>query len=175
VPWANDARPKADAVVTTRPGIAIAVGTADCGPVLLADPEARVIGAAHAGWRGALAGIIESAIAAMERLGARRERIVAVLGPAISQANYEVGAEVAAQFLPDRENARFLVPSGRDGRSLFDLGGYIVSRLERAGVSAASLGVCTYADEARFCSFRRATHRGEKDYGRQLSAIMLRP
>jgi purine-nucleoside/S-methyl-5'-thioadenosine phosphorylase / adenosine deaminase len=173
-PWQNDARPKADALVTNRTGIAIGVGTADCGPVLLADPQARIVGAAHAGWRGALAGVLESAIAAMEKLGARRERVFAALGPAIGQANYEVGPEVAAKFIAaDRGNTRFFAPSGRDDRSLFDLPGYIVARLQRAGVSAASVNVCTYGDEERFFSFRRATHRGEKDYGRQLSVIVL--
>jgi YfiH family protein len=173
-PWPGDQRPRADAVVTNRTDIAIAVGTADCGPVLLADSAAGVIGAAHAGWKGALAGILESVIAAMEGLGARREQIVAVLGPMISQANYEVGPEVVAQFVAaDPAHAALFVPSPRPGRSLFDLPGAIVSRLRRAGVDAASLGLCTYADESRFFSFRRATHRGEKDYGRELSAIAL--
>src|SRR6185295_1367548 len=135
-PWSSDARPRADALVTTRRGIAIAVGTADCGPVLLADPQAGVIGAAHAGWRGALAGVTDSAITAMERLGARRDRIVAALGPTISQPNYEVGPEVVAKFIAaDRGNARFFVQSGREGHSLFDLPGYIVARLRQAGVS----------------------------------------
>ncbi|MEX2319538.1 MAG: laccase domain-containing protein, partial [Bauldia sp.] len=152
----------------------LAVGTADCGPVLLADAGARVIGAAHAGWRGARAGIVESAIAAMEELGARRQRIVAALGPTISQANYEVGPEVVESFTADdRANARFFTPSARDGRSLFDLAAYIVARLTAAGVAAANLDRCTYADADRFYSYRRATHHGETDYGRQLSAIML--
>jgi YfiH family protein len=172
--WPADARPHADAVVTARPGIALGVGTADCGPVLLADPEAQVIGAAHAGWRGALAGILESAVAAMEGLGARRQRVVAALGPTISQANYEVGPEVVQRFLEtDAENRRFFAPAERAGHARFDLPGYIVHRLEAAGVAASSGGQCTYADESRFFSFRRATHRGETDYGRQLSVIML--
>jgi YfiH family protein len=172
--WAVDARPHADAVVTSRPGVALGVGTADCGPILLADPEARVIGAAHAGWRGALSGIVDSVVAAMERLGARRPRIVAALGPMISQANYEVGPEVVQQFLAaDPGNRRFFLPSPREGYAQFDLPGYIVQRLEAAGTAAGSTAVCTYADDARFFSFRRATHRGEKDYGRQLSVIAL--
>ncbi len=175
-PWPADARPHADALVTQRPGIAIAIGTADCGPILLADPSAGVIGAAHAGWRGAISGIAESAIAAMERLGARRERIIAALGPSISQANYEVGPELVEKFVAeDPGNARFFTHSKRPGHSQFDLPGYTVARLKRAGVSAANLPNCTYAEEARFFSFRRTTHRSEKDYGRQLSAIVLEP
>ncbi len=172
--WPAGKGPKADALVTDRPGIALAVGTADCGPVLLADAEAGVVGAAHAGWRGARAGILESAIAAMETRGARRERIVATLGPTISQRNYEVGPELVSSFLADEPaNARFFRPSQREGHSLFDLPGYIVARLAAAGVAAASLDLCTYADPERFFSFRRTTHRGEADYGRQLSAIVL--
>jgi YfiH family protein len=172
--WPAGKGPKADALVTDRPGIALAVGTADCGPVLLADAEARVVAAAHAGWRGARAGILESVIAAMEARGARRERIVAALGPTIGQANYEVGPELVAAFLADDPaNDRFFRPSAREGHSLFDLPAYIVTRLTAAGVSAASLGLDTYADPERFFSFRRATHLGEADYGRQLSAIVL--
>jgi YfiH family protein len=173
-PWDSGSRPEGDALVTNRPGIAIGVGTADCGPVLLAEPDARVIAAVHAGWRGALAGVVESALAAMEGLGARRDRIVAALGPTISQANYEVGPELVERFLgDDRTNAGFFAPSARRGHSLFDLPAYILARLRRAGLAAESLGLCTYADEMRFFSFRRATHRGEKDYGRQLSVITL--
>jgi polyphenol oxidase len=172
--WAPGRGPKADAVVTDRPGVALGIGTADCGPIFFADPEARVIGAAHAGWRGALAGVAEAAIAAMETLGARRRRIVAVLGPSISQANYEVGPEMVAQFTAaDTANARFFAPSPRDGHALFDLPGYTVARLEAAGVTAANMDFCTYAEPARFFSYRRATHLGEPDYGRQISAIVL--
>ncbi len=172
--WPAGEGPKADALVTDRPGIALAIGTADCGPILLADAGARVIGAAHAGWRGALAGVTDSVIAAMVTRGARRDRIVAALGPTISRANYEVGPELVAAFLADDpENERFFRPSGRDGHSLFDLPGYIVARLTAAGVAAANLALCTYAEPERFFSFRRTTHRGEADYGRQLSAIML--
>ena len=131
--------------------------------------------AAHAGWKGAFSGILESTIAAMERLGAERGNIVAVLGPTISAKSYEVGPEFSARFLQaDAENARFFSPSQRDGHAMFDLPAYIVARLQAAGVGTArDLGLCTYADEARFYSFRRATHRGDKDYGRLLSAITL--
>jgi len=173
--WGPGLGPKADALVTSRPGIAIGVGAADCGPVLFADPQARVVAAAHAGWKGALAGILESTIVAMERHGAARDRIVAVLGPAISGRAYEVGAEFVARFAEaDAENARFFRPSERDGHSFFDLPAYIVARLRRAGIGdACDIGLCTYSDEQRFFSYRRATHRGEPDYGRNLSAIAL--
>jgi YfiH family protein len=172
--WEPGKGPKADAVVTDRPGVAIGVGTADCGPVLLADPQAGVVGAAHAGWRGALAGISDAAITAMEGLGARRDRIVAVLGPTISQENYEVGPEVRSAFLAaDPANARFFAAAARPDRAMFDLPGYIVARLSAAGVAASAVGLCTYADPGRFFSYRRATHRGEADYGRLISAIAL--
>jgi YfiH family protein len=173
--WGPGLGPKADAVVTDRPGIALGVGTADCGPVLMADAEARVVGAVHAGWKGALTGILESAVATMERLGAERARIVAVLGPAISANAYEVGPEFVDRFAAaDPENAGFFRPSEREGHALFDLPGYIVARIERAGLHAVhDVGLCTYADETRFFSYRRATHRGEPDYGRLLSAIVL--
>jgi YfiH family protein len=173
-PWPTGGGPKADGVVTNRPGIAIGIGTADCGPILFAEPEARVIGAAHAGWRGALAGIGEATVAAMEGLGARRERIVAVLGPTISQANYEVGAEVRGAFVDaDGSLSRFFTPSQRPGHFMFDLPGAIVARLAAIGITARALNLCTYADAGRFYSYRRATHRGEADYGRMLSAIAL--
>jgi YfiH family protein len=173
-PWDGGNRPQADALVTDRPGIAIGVGTADCGPILLADPTARVVGAAHAGWKGALAGVVESTVAAMEGLGARRDRMVAALGPTISQANYEVGPELVAQFVADDPgNARFFAPSPNPGGSQFDLPEYIIARLRRAGIASESLAFCTYADPARFFSFRRATHRGEADYGRELSVIVI--
>ncbi|MCT8996790.1 peptidoglycan editing factor PgeF [Chelativorans intermedius] len=170
----DDARPKADAMVTARPGLALGVLAADCGPVLFADAQAQVVGAAHAGWKGAMDGVMENTIAAMERLGARRDRIVAVLGPSISQENYEVGPEYRQRFLAaDPENARYFRPSGRPDHALFDLNRYTIDRLARAGVTAQMLGHCTYADEASFFSYRRATHRGEPDYGRQISAICL--
>ena len=173
--WGQGQGPKADAVVTNRPGIAVGVGAADCGPVLFADAEARVIGATHSGWKGALTGVLESTVEAMEELGAARERVVAVLGPTISAGAYEVGPEFVTRFEEaDAGNVRFFAPSSREKHSMFDLPAYIVTRLEAAGVgSAMSLGFCTYSDETRFFSYRRTTHRGEADYGRLLSAIML--
>jgi|SRR5580698_10440015 YfiH family protein len=163
-PWNIGEGPKADAMATNMPGLALGVLTADCAPVLFADAEAGVIGAAHAGWKGALGGVTDSAIAAMESLGARRERIAAAIGPCISQANYEVGPEFRDRF-PE---------SFFDGRT-FDLEAYVAERLAAARVqNVARLNVCTYAREADFFSFRRATHRGEADYGRQVSAIVLR-
>jgi polyphenol oxidase len=172
--WAPGTGPKADATVTDRPGVVLGVGTADCGPILFAEPEAGIIGAAHAGWRGARAGIGESTVAAMERLGGNRSRIVAVLGPTISQENYEVGAEVRDTFVGDDPgNASFFEPSRNSGRFMFNLPGYIVARLTTAGVAASAVHDCTYADPERFFSYRRATHLGEPDYGRLLSAIVL--
>lgn len=172
-PFAGE-RPKADAMVTATPGLALGVLTADCGPVLFADAKAGVVGAAHAGWRGAVSGVLENTISAMEQLGARREDIVAVLGPTISRANYEVGGEFRDTFLnQDRGNDRYFSASATIGHIMFDLPAYILDRLAGAGVRAAATGHCTYADEARFFSFRRTTHRGEPDYGRQISAIMI--
>lgn len=175
-PWAPDMRPRADGIVTQVPGLAIAVSTADCGPVLLADAHARVIGVAHAGWRGALTGIIEATIAAMEGLGAARTRIHAALGPMIRQVNYEVGADLVTSFTSaDPQSARYFAPGSRSNHAQFDLAGYISGRLHRARIGGyADLGLCTYADAERFFSFRRTTHRGEPDYGRHLSAIVLR-
>jgi len=174
-PWAGDARPRADGLVTRERGLAIAITTADCGPILMADAAAGVIGAAHAGWRGALAGIIESTIAAMEEIGAQRSRIVAALGPMIRQPNYEVGPEFVAAFLAhDAANEVFFRSSQQAHHSLFDLSGYIVSRLTRAQIAhIEDLGECTYADPERFFSYRRSTHRRESDYGRHVSAIAL--
>ncbi len=173
-PWETGRGPHADALVTDRPGIAVGIGAADCAPVLFADAEAGVVGAAHAGWKGALAGVLEATVAAMERLGARRERIVAALGPTIARPSYEVGADFAERFLAaDADNARFFASGPRAGHLQFDLPGFILDRLSRADVMAAGLGLDTYAGEDRFFSFRRATHRGEPDYGRQLSAIVL--
>lgn len=176
-PWPPEANPKADALVTDRPGIAIAVSSADCGPVLFADPAARVVGAAHAGWKGAFTGVLEATLSAMEGLGADRGRIVAAVGPMISGAAYEVGPEFTARFRDAGETVeRWFRPSPRADHAYFDLPAYILHRLERAGVGAAvDLGLCTYADEARFYSYRRTTHRGEPDYGRHLSAIVLAP
>jgi YfiH family protein len=171
-----NAGPQADAMVTKIPGIALGILTADCAPVLFADRDARVIGAAHAGWKGALAGIVESTIAAMETLGAHRERIVAAIGPCISQANYEVGAEFHARFVDEHAgNARFFITGARPGHFQFDLESFVAARLAHAGLTKVSrLSACTYAREVDFFSFRRATHRGEKDYGREISAIVLR-
>ncbi|MCX5495186.1 peptidoglycan editing factor PgeF [Kaistia dalseonensis] len=173
--WAPGAGPKADAVVTARPGIAIGIGTADCGPILFADAEARVIGAAHSGWKGAFTGVLEATVAAMEGLGARRERIVAVLGPTISAAAYEVGPEFHARFVAaDPANARFFVRSERPEHHRFDLPAYIGMRLRAARLGTVDdLALCTYADPARFFSYRRTTHAAEPDYGRLLHAIAL--
>jgi YfiH family protein len=173
-PWTRETRPQADAIVTRVPNLGIGVSTADCGPVLLADADARVIGAAHAGWRGALTGVIEATVAAMERLGAQRPRIVAAIGPMIRQPNYEVGPELIARFrAADPDNARFFTPSGRAGHAMFDLAGYVAARLAAAGVARVEdLALCTYGD-ARFYSYRRATHRAEPDYGRHINAIAL--
>ena len=167
-------RPKADALVTDQPGVALGVLAADCGPILYADPEARVIGAAHAGWKGALTGVLEATVEAMEGLGARRERITAVLGPSIGASNYEVGPEFVERFImADAANEGYFAPSPRQAHAFFDLNRYTVDRLARAGVSAHMLGRCTYAEADLFYSYRRSTHRQEPDYGRQISAIIL--
>jgi len=173
-PWPQDARPRADGLVTDRPNLLIGILTADCAPVLFADHKAVVVGAAHAGWRGALAGVTDATIEAMERLGARRERIHAAVGPCIAQPSYEVDEAFRARFLDaDGENARLFVP-GPAGKPHFDLEGYVVHRLIAAGVGEVEeLNLDTYAEADRFFSFRRATHRGEADYGRQLSAIAI--
>ena len=174
-PWTHDRRPRADAIVTRLPRLAIGVSTADCGPLLFADAEAHVIAAAHAGWRGALAGVIEAAIAAMEKLGAQRSRIATALGPTIRQPNYEVGSEFVERFLAaDADNKRFFKPSTSSGHAMFDLGGYIAERLQRAGITNfEDLGLCTYAEPERFFSYRRTTKLGEPDYGRHINAIAL--
>jgi YfiH family protein len=174
-PWTPESRPRADAVVTRTPRLAIGVATADCGPLLLADAEAGVVGAVHAGWRGAFSGVIEATIAAMETLGAKRARIAAALGPTIRQPNYEVGPEFVERFLSaDAANARFFVDSDRAGHAMFDLTGYIADRIQRAGiVKFEDLGLCTYAEPDRFYSYRRTTLLGEPDYGRHINAIAL--
>jgi polyphenol oxidase len=168
-------RPKVDGLVTATRGLALGILTADCGPILFADEKAQVIGACHAGWKGALTGITDSIIAEMEKLGARRSHIVAVLGPTISQRAYEVGPEFPAPFLRvDESDKRFFIPSVKKDHYMFDLPAYLVNRLETSGVGQVhDLGLCTYADEQRFFSYRRATHRAEKDYGRLISAIAL--
>jgi YfiH family protein len=174
-PWTLHARPRADAIVTARPGLAVGVSTADCGPVLFADPNARVVGAAHAGWRGALSGVLEATLVAMEKLGAHRGRIAAVLGPMIRQPNYEVGPEFIAAFLSAEPGyARFFVPSDREHHARFDLAAFIAARLAVAGVERIEdLGQCTYAAPDRFFSYRRSVHRAEPDYGRHVNAIAL--
>ena len=175
---ADDAKliPLGDAMVTRAPDIALGILTADCAPVLFADGDARVIGAAHAGWKGALSGVIEATLAAMEALGAQRSRIAAAIGPCISQANYEVGPEFRERFLAaDGANGRYFVASERAHHHRFDLEAYVADRLMRAGLAdVARLAACTYAREGDFFSYRRATHRGEPDYGREVSAILLR-
>jgi YfiH family protein len=173
-PWENASRPRADAIVTRTEGLSIGVTAADCGPILFVDPNARVIGAAHAGWKGALTGVLESTVAAMEKLGAERSGIVAAIGPLIRQHSYEVGSEFVERFIAaDSENALFFIPSTREGHAMFDLAGFIRMRLENAGVLMIDdLGVDTYADD-RFFSYRRSVHRKEPDYGRHVHAIAL--
>lgn len=173
--WADADRPRADALVTSRPGIVLGVLTADCAPVLFCDGQAGVVGAAHAGWKGAYTGVTDATIAAMEALGASRERIAAVVGPCIAQKSYEVDAGFEARFLEQApENERFF-RAGREGHAWFDLEGYVASRLRDAGLAKVGmLGEDTYAQEERFYSFRRATHRKEPGYGRQISLIGLR-
>ncbi len=172
-PWQGD-KPRADALGTRTEGIAIGVTAADCGPILLVDPAARVIGAAHAGWKGALTGVLESTVEAMEKLGADRSGMLAAIGPLIRQHSYEVGGEFVERFLDaDAENAVFFIPSVRDGHAMFDLAGFIRMRLENAGVLMIDdIGVDTYSDE-RFYSYRRSVHRNEPDYGRHIHAIAL--
>lgn len=175
----GQSRPEGDAMVTSTPGLALAILTADCAPVLLADPKAKVIGAAHAGWKGALGqnghGVLEATLNAMEKLGALKDRIIAAIGPCICQTNYEVGGDFRDRFLElGLGNRRFFAPSDKQDHYRFDLPGYVAHRLRLAGVGTVEiLGVCTYPQENRFFSFRRATHAGEPDYGRQISAIVL--
>ena len=173
-PWPQAKRPHADAMVTDRPGILLGILTADCAPVLFADSDAGVVGAAHAGWRGAIAGVTDSTIEAMERLGARRERIAAAVGPCIAQSSYEVDDAFRDRFLDaDQANGSFFI-AGPLGKPHFDLAGYVAHRLRGAGLAQVEVaGLDTYSDPDRFYSFRRATHRGEADYGRQVSLIGL--
>jgi hypothetical protein len=174
-PWRPGESPKADGAVTNRRGIALGILTADCAPVLFADPQAGVIGAAHAGWRGAFTGVLEETVASMARLGAEPRRIRAAIGPCIAQPSYEVGPEFHARFVEaETGNAQFFRPSAREGHHLFDLAGYVRARLERLGLaSVEAAGADTAADPQRWFSYRRATLAGEKDYGRLLSAIAL--
>jgi YfiH family protein len=173
-PWSGE-RPRADGMATRTPGVALGVSTADCGPLLFADGEARVVGAAHAGWKGAFTGVAEATIEAMVRLGADRSRIVAVLGPTISAEAYEVGPEFVVRFeARDPDLLRFFTPSQRPDHAMFDLPAFIAARLAATGIGRfVDLRLCTYADEARFYSYRRTTHRGEPDYGRLVAAIAL--
>ena len=173
--WEPSAAPQADAMVTAQPGLALGILTADCAPVLFADAEGGVIGAAHAGWRGAVGGVIAATVGAMERLGADRKRLRAAVGPSIARDSYEVGPEFPAPFLAeDPDNSRFFHPSAREGRYMFDLPRYIASRLDALGIGAhAALHRDTCAEESHFFSYRRTTLRSEPDYGRGLSAIVL--
>jgi len=175
-PWRPGKPPKADAMVTETPGIALGILTADCAPVLFADPKAKIVGAAHAGWQGALGGVLEATVEAMIALGAERQRIRAGIGPCITQPNYQVDEAYRDRFLADdRGNARFFGPDPEEGRHRFDLPGYCAAALKAYGVRQSTFcGACTYADEDRFYSNRRALHRGEGDYGRGLSAIVIR-
>ena len=173
-PWSNADRPHADALVTDRPGLLLGILTADCAPVLFADRQAGVVGAAHAGWKGALAGVTDATLAAMEALGADRGRIVAAIGPCIAKRSYEVDDAFRDRFAAaDPANERFFADA-RTGHHRFDLAAYVAARLADAGIVRVQVtGLDTYLDEERFYSFRRATHRGEPDYGRQISLIGL--
>jgi polyphenol oxidase len=173
--WAPGAAPKADGMVTNRPGIALGVLAADCAPILFADPEAGVVGAAHGGWRGTLSGVGEATVAAMVGLGARTDRIRAGIGPCIAQASYEVGAEFPERFAAEDASSRqFFAPGAKTGKFLFDLPGYIAHRLSRLGLAALGhTGGDTAAERERFFSYRRACLTGERDYGRGLAAIAL--
>ncbi|MHC5307867.1 peptidoglycan editing factor PgeF [Bartonella sp. LJL80] len=167
-------RPKADALVSNVPGLALAVLTADCGPILFTDHKAGVVAAAHAGWRGALGGVVENTVETMEKLGAQRSEITAVLGPCIGPRHYEVTNEFLETFTAQRQDyACFFTPTEKDDHFLFNLWGFIIHRFDKAGIKGESLDICTYADEERFFSYRRKTHRNEPDYGRQISVIML--
>jgi polyphenol oxidase len=178
-PWTFETMPRADAIVTDVPGLAVGALAADCTPVLFADPQARVVAAAHAGWKGALGDVLAATVATMESLGAERSRIVAAVGPTIGQANYEVGPEFLAAFLAeDQANKHFFSEPGSadnpGGRPHFDLPGFVRARLDRLELGGVEIAAhCTYADESKFFSFRRTTHRKEADYGRQISAVML--
>ncbi|MDD9875989.1 MAG: peptidoglycan editing factor PgeF [Magnetovibrio sp.] len=174
-PWPAADRPRADAMATRRPGVALGILTADCAPVLFADTDAGVIGAAHAGWKGALGGVLGATVEAMESLGASRARTAAALGPCIRQESYEVGPEFHDAFVAaDSANSAYFEPSGRPGHQMFDLAGYVVDRLRGLGLASVDdVAIDTYVEDARFFSYRRATHRGEPDYGRGLSAIVM--
>lgn len=174
-PWTHAEAPKADATVTTKRGVALGILTADCAPVLFADAEAGVVGAAHAGWKGALGGVCDAVVDMMTEEGARAERIVAAVGPCIAQASYEVGAEFRTSFLEAAGgNIRFFADGAEPDKYRFDLGGYLYDRLSGLGLASVEvMGLDTYAEPDRFFSYRRSTHRNEPDYGRMLSAIVL--
>jgi polyphenol oxidase len=174
-PWRREDNPRADALVTNRRGIALGILTADCVPVLFADADAGVIGAAHAGWKGALGGVVAATVAAMARLGAAPGRMRAAIGPCIAQRSYEVGPEFPARFLAeDADNGDFFAPARRAGHFMFDIAGYVERRLIAAGIGAIQRAPCdTVAEETRFFSYRRACLKGEKDFGNGLSAIVL--
>lgn len=175
-PWAHDTAPEGDALVTATKGLALGILTADCTPILFADPRANVIGAAHAGWKGAIGGVLEATVNAMTSLGADRDQIVCAIGPTISQANYEVGPEFQAQFVAKAaENGVYFTPSARENHHQFDLPRFVADRLGALGIGTIhNTNLCTYADAKRFFSYRRTTHAGEPDYGRQISSIALR-
>lgn len=172
--WPHEDRPKADSMVTDRPGLLLGILTADCAPVLFADAIAGVVGAAHAGWRGALAGVTDSTIAAMEKIGAKRERIAAAIGPCIAQTSYEVDEDFRARFInSDPGNGRYFA-QGPSGKPHFNLEAYVEARLRAVGIGAIeALHLDTYADADRFFSFRRSSHRHEGDYGRQISMVAI--
>ena len=176
-PWPRDEAPRVDAMATATPGLALAILTADCVPVLLADREAGVIGAAHAGWRGALNGVLEAAVSAMLGLGAQARDIKAVIGPAIGRASYEVGPEFPAPFLArNRQDEDLFAPAEREKHVLFDIAGYVARRLSGLGLAEVDMtGGDTCADSARYFSYRRSVHRGEADYGRNISIVALGP
>ena len=174
-PWAYDERPKVDGMVTNVAGLILGSLTADCGPVLFADKRAGVIGCAHAGWNGALTGITDATVLKMETLGAVRENIVAVLGPTISQAAYEIGPEFIQRFIDaSAENKRFFTDSVKKDHHMFDLPKYLITRMKAFGIGTViDCGLCTYTREKDYFSYRRTTHAGENDYGRQIAAITL--
>lgn len=175
-PWPRQASPRADAMVTDRPGIVMGILTADCAPVIFADRCVAVIGVAHAGWKGALGGVVEAAVEGMIGLGAARDNIVAAIGPCIAQESYEVGDAFHAEFIAaDPNNDAYFIASTRAGHLMFDLGGYVAGRLEALGLAAVeNLALDTYGDEQRFFSYRRSCHRGQEDYGRLLSLVALK-
>lgn len=174
-PWDWQSPPKADGLVTRQKGLAIGVNTADCTPIIFADINAGVIGVAHSGWQGTIGGVLEAVVAAMVKLGSQPQNIKAAIGPTISQANYEVGAEFVERFYEsDPESVEFFRPASRLDHAMFDLPGMVEDRLSRLGLAGIeNLKLCTYKDEDRFFSYRRMTHKGEADYGRQMSAVCL--